>query len=162
MAAFVNTGWDENLISQPAGSYIIQLNSANLPIPSREIKQGKHLFYSAKNFNGHVSGYEIIINPSTDLPLSNIRYPQLGISWKFNNIDYVSTPEHVRTNLIGYIFIGLSVVVVPLDLILTTTYPDLLGTFGSYISWISLVVGLILLLLLISSIIRRVRTNGSN
>ncbi|MFI7909350.1 hypothetical protein ACFMKL_19290, partial [Acinetobacter baumannii] len=40
--------------------------------------------------------------------------------------------------------------------------PDLLGTFGSYISWISLVVGAILLLLLISSIIRRVRKNGSN
>ncbi|EOY4290476.1 hypothetical protein LM904_000591, partial [Acinetobacter baumannii] len=56
----------------------------------------------------------------------------------------------------------LSIVVVPLDLILTTTYPDLLGTFGSYISWISLVVGAILLLLLISSIIRRVRKNGSN
>ncbi|HAV5777833.1 TPA: hypothetical protein JI165_06600, partial [Acinetobacter baumannii] len=97
-----------------------------------------------------------------DLPLSNIRYPQLGISWNFNNIDYESTPEHISTNLIGYIFIVLSIVVVPLDLILTTTYPDLLGTFGSYISWISLVVGAILLLLLISSIIRRVRKNGSN
>ncbi|MGM7339870.1 hypothetical protein ACOI3M_08295, partial [Acinetobacter baumannii] len=116
----------------------------------------------AKGFNGHVSGYEIIINPPADLPLSNIRYPQLGISWNFNNIDYESTPEHVSTNLIGYIFIILSIVVVPLDLILTTTYPDLLGTFGSYISWISLVVGAILLLLLISSIIRRVRKNGSN
>ncbi|HAV3952588.1 TPA: hypothetical protein OXT11_002262, partial [Acinetobacter baumannii] len=61
-----------------------------------------------------------------------------------------------------YIFIVLSIVVVPLDLILITRYPDLLGTFGSYISWISLVVGAILLLLLISSIIRRVRKNGSN
>ncbi len=75
MAAFVSTGWDENLISQPAGSYIIQLNSANLPLPSREVRQGQHLFYSAKGFNGHVSGYEIIINPPADLPLSNIRYP---------------------------------------------------------------------------------------
>lgn len=42
MAAFVSTGWDENLISQPAGSYIIQLNSANLPLPSREVRQGQH------------------------------------------------------------------------------------------------------------------------
>lgn len=49
MAAFVSTGWDENLISQPAGSYIIQLNSANLPLPSREVRQGPHLFYSAKS-----------------------------------------------------------------------------------------------------------------
>ncbi len=48
MAAFVSTGWDENLISQPAGSYIIQLNSANLPLPSREVRQGQHFFYSAK------------------------------------------------------------------------------------------------------------------
>lgn len=48
MAAFVSTGWDENLISQPAGSYIIQLNSANLPLPSREVRQGPHLFYSAR------------------------------------------------------------------------------------------------------------------
>jgi len=162
MAAFVSTGWDENLISQPAGTYIVQLDPSTLPLPSREIKHGQHLFYSAKDFNGHVSGYEIIVNPPADLPVSNIRYPQLGISWKFNKINYVSTPEHVNTSFIGYIFIALSTVVVPLDLILRSTYPDLLGTFGSYISWISLVVGAILLLLLISSIIRRVRKNGSN
>lgn len=30
MAAFVSTGWDENLISQPAGSYIVQLNSSTV------------------------------------------------------------------------------------------------------------------------------------
>ncbi|HBU89570.1 MAG TPA: hypothetical protein DEF26_18345 [Acinetobacter sp.] len=162
MAAFVSTGWDENLISQTAGSYIVKFNLKELPLPSREIKQKQHLFYSAKNFNGHVSGYEIIINPPADLPTTNIRYPQLGISWKFNNIKYISTPEHVNTSFFGYIFIGLSTVVVPLDLILTTTYPDLLGTFGSYISWISLVIGVILLLLLISSIIRRVKSNGSH
>jgi len=143
MAAFVSTGWDENLISQLTGSYIIQFNPSQLPLPSREILQGQHLFYSAKSFNGHISGYEIIVNPPADLPTTNIRYPQLGISWK-------------------YIFIGLSTVVVPLDLILTSNYPNLLGTFGSYVSWFSLVVGLILLLLLISSIIRRVRTNGSD
>ena len=44
MAAFVSTGWDENLISQPAGSYIIQLNSANLPLPSREVRQSNIYF----------------------------------------------------------------------------------------------------------------------
>lgn len=162
MAAFVSTGWDENLISQPTGSYIIQFNPSQLPLPSREILQGQHLFYSAKSFNGHISGYEIIVNPPADLPTTNIRYPQFGVSWKFNHINYVSTPKKVETSLIGYIFIGLSTVVVPLDLILTSNYPNLLGTFGSYVSWFSLVVGLILLLLLISSIIRRVRTNGSN
>ena len=162
LAAFVTSGWDENLVAQSPGSYILQLNPSKLPLPSREVRQNHHLFYSAKSFNGHISGYEIIINPPSDLPLKNIRYPQLGISWKFNNINYVSTPEHVKTSFIGYIFIGLSTVVVPLDLILTSTYPDLLGTFGSYISWISLVIGLILLLLLISSIIRRVKSNGSH
>ncbi|CAI3123894.1 hypothetical protein MWMV7_MWMV7_01385 [Acinetobacter calcoaceticus] len=162
MAAFVSAGWDENLISQTPGSYIVQFNSQELPLPSREIRQKQHLFYSAKSFDGHVSGYEIIINPPADLPTTNIRYPQLGISWKFNNIKYISTPEHVNTSFLGYIFIGLSTVVVPLDLILTTIYPDLLGSFGSYISWISLVIGVILLLLLISSIIRRVKSNGSH
>ncbi|WP_373358675.1 hypothetical protein ACEN3H_04885 [Acinetobacter lactucae] len=162
LAAFVSKGWDENLISQPAGSYLIQFNPSQLPLPSREIKQKQHLFYSVKSFNGHISGYEIIVNPPTDLSVTNIRYPQLGISWRFNKINYVSTPKEVETSLIGYIFIALSTVVVPLDLILTSNYPNLLGTFGSYISWFSLVVGLILLLLLISSIIRRVRKNGSN
>jgi len=162
LAAFVSTGWDENLVAQSSGSYIVQLNPSKLPLPSREVRRNHHLFYSAKSFNGHISGYEIIINPPTDLPTTNIRYPQLGISWKFNNINYISTTEHVNTSFLGYIFIGLSTVVVPLDLILTSTYPDLLGTFGSYISWISLVIGLILLLLLISSIIRRVKSNGSH
>ncbi|PAL64866.1 hypothetical protein CEJ80_19770, partial [Acinetobacter baumannii] len=67
-AALVSTGWDENLISQPAGSYIIQLHSVHLPLPSREVRQGQHFFYSAKGFNGHVSGYAIIIKPPADLP----------------------------------------------------------------------------------------------
>lgn len=44
MAAFVSTGWDENLISQTAGSYIIQFNSSQLPLPSREIKQNSIYF----------------------------------------------------------------------------------------------------------------------
>ena len=33
MAAFVSTGWDENLISQTAGSYIIQFNPSQLRYP---------------------------------------------------------------------------------------------------------------------------------
>ena len=50
MAAFVSTGWDENLISQPAGSYIIQLNSANLPLPSREVRQSTTFILLSQGF----------------------------------------------------------------------------------------------------------------
>ena len=156
LAAFVETGWDENMIAQPAGSYIIQSDhSKSLNIPARQIQHHQHYFYQATIDPSQDEGYQVLINPPVDLPLEHIQYPQLGISWKFNQINYQSTPEHVKTSLAGYVLIAASIVILPLDYIFSFSYPSLLSSFGSSISWVSLVLGGFLLLLLIISIIRR-------
>ena len=161
LAAIIQTGWDENLISQPAGSYIVQSDEeGDLDLPARAIQHHQHYFYSATTDAVQSSGYQVIINPPTDMSVNNIEYPHLGISWRINGTDYQSTPERVKTNLFGYFLIAMSTVVIPLDYIFSAHYPSLLSTFGSSISWISLLLGGFLLFLLIISIIRRRRINA--
>ena len=161
LAAIIQTGWDENLISQPAGSYIIQSDEeGDLDLPARAIQHHQHYFYSATTNAGQSSGYQVIINPPADMPVNNIEYPQLGISWRINGIDYQSTTERVKTNPFGYFLIAMSTLVIPFDYIFSGHYPSLLSTFGSSISWISLLLGGFLLFLLIISIIRRRRINA--
>lgn len=161
LAAIIQTGWDENLISQPAGSYIVQSDEeGDLDLPARAIQHHQHYFYNATTNAGQSSGYQVIINPPADIPVNNIEYPQLGISWRINGIDYQSTTERVKTNPFGYFLIAMSTVVIPLDYIFSAHYPSLLSTFGSSISWISLLLGGFLLFLLIISIIRRRRINA--
>lgn len=163
LAALIETGWDENLISQPAGSYIIQSDSPNeLRIPARKIQHHQHYFYQAIKDPSQASGYQVVINPPADMPVNNIEYPHLGISWDINNIQYTSTADGVETNIFGYLLIALSTVVIPLDYVYSAQYPSLLSTFGSSISWISLLLGGGLLLILIISIIRRRRINARN
>ena len=161
LAAIIQTGWDENLISQPAGSYIVQNDeTGSLDLPARAIQHHQHYFYNATTNAGQSSGYQVIINPPADMPVNNIEYPQLGISWRINGIDYQSTTERVKTNPFGYFLIAMSTAVIPLDYIFSAHYPSLLSTFGSSISWISLLLGGFLLFLLIISIIRRRRINA--
>ena len=161
LAAIIQTGWDENLISQPAGSYIVQSDEeGDLDLPARAIQHHQHYFYNATTNAGQSSGYQVIINPPADIPVNNIEYPQLGISWRINGIDYQSTTERVKTNPFGYFLIAMSTVVIPLDYIFSAHYPSLLSTFGSSISWISLLLGGFLLFLLIISIFRRRRINA--
>ena len=161
LAAIIQTGWDENLISQPAGSYIVQSDEeGDLDLPARAIQHHQHYFYNATTNAGQSSGYQVIINPPADIPVNNIEYPQLGISWRINGIDYQSTTERVKTNPFGYFLIAMSTMVIPLDYIFSAHYPSLLSTFGSSISWISLLLGGFLLFLLIISIIRRRRINA--
>ena len=161
LSAIIQTGWDENLISQPAGSYIVQSDEeGDLDLPAHAIQHHQHYFYNATTNAGQSSGYQVIINPPADIPVNNIEYPQLGISWRINGIDYQSTTERVKTNPFGYFLIAMSTAVIPLDYIFSAHYPSLLSTFGSYISWISLLLGGFLLFLLIISIIRRRRINA--
>ena len=161
VAAIIQTGWDENLISQPAGSYIVQSDEeGDLDLPARAIQHHQHYFYNATTNAGQSSGYQVIINPPADIPVNNIEYPQLGISWRINGIDYQSTTERVKTNPFGYFLIAMSTVVIPLDYIFSAHYPSLLSTFGSYSSWISLLLGGFLFFLLIISIILRRRINA--
>ncbi|MDQ9021192.1 hypothetical protein RFI02_08750 [Acinetobacter sichuanensis] len=163
LGAFTTTGWDNNLNLQPAGTYIVQnQNNNTLPLPTREILDRSHYFYHAQQNTEQGNGYQVIVNPSTSISLDNIRYPKLGIAWTFNDIDYLSTPEQIQTNAFGYLFIVLSTVVIPLDFILPRTYPDVLRFFGSSISWISLLLGGILLLIFIVSIFRKVRSHGAD
>lgn len=130
LAALIETGWDENMISQPAGSYIIQSDrSLQLPVPARQIQHHQHYFYQAVNDSSQSSGYQIIINPAINVPLNNIEYPQLGISWQLNHINYRSTPEQIHTSLVGKFLIAATVIVIPLDYIFSTRYPSLLSTF---------------------------------
>lgn len=162
LVAFVQTGWDENIVSQPAGSYIIQSQDDDLNIPAREIHRKQQYFYNATTDATLSSGYQVIINPPENMCLNNIEYPQLGISWKIHNTKFQSTPERVKTTPSGYFLIVMSTVVIPLDYIFSARYPSLLSTFGSSISWISLLLGCTLLLILIMSIIRRRRINARN
>ncbi|ESK57383.1 MAG: hypothetical protein I8H98_11020 [Moraxellaceae bacterium] len=163
LAAIIQTGWDENIIAQPAGSYLIQSeNSDELNIPARVIQHHQHYFYQATSDISQNTGYQIIVNPPIELSLNNIQYPHFGISWTLNNTDYRSTPDQIETNLFGYLMIAISTVIIPLDYIFSTRYPSLLSTFGSSISWISLLLGCTLLLILIISIIRRRRINARN
>lgn len=163
LAALLKTGWDPNLNTVPAGTYIIQSQNNNtLPLPTREIQSNQHYFYHAQEKSEYGNGYQVIINPSADIDLNNIRYPHLGVSWNFNHILYTSTPIEIQTSFLGYLFIFGSIVVIPLDIILGSHYPDLLSTFGSSISWISLLLGGVLLLILVISIIRRIRKNATN
>jgi hypothetical protein len=162
LVAFVQTGWDENIISQPAGSYIIQSQDDDLNIPARAIQRKQQYFYNATTDATLSSGYQVIINPPENMSLNNIEYPQLGISWKIHKTKFQSTPEGVKTSPSGYFLIVMSTVVIPLDYIFSARYPSLLSTFGSSISWISLLLGCTLLLILIMSIIRRRRINARN
>ncbi|MFW1951164.1 hypothetical protein [Acinetobacter beijerinckii] len=163
LGAMIETGWDQNIISQPAGNYFIQSkNSNDLNVPARVIQYKQQFFYNTTIDPTQSSGYQIILNPPLNMSVNNIQYPNLGISWKIHNTNYRSTTEGIETNLLGYVFIVLSIVVIPLDYIFSAHYPSLLSTFGSSISWISLLFGGILLLILIISIIRRRRINARN
>lgn len=163
LAALIETGWDENLIAQPAGSYIIQSDLPDeLRIPARKIQHHQHYFYQAITDPAQSSGYQVVINPPLGMPVNTIEYPKLGISWDLNRTQFSSSTDGVETSLFGYILIGLSTVVIPLDYIYSAHYPSLLSTFGSSISWISLLLGGGLLLILIISIIRRRRINARN
>lgn len=163
LAAYVSSGWDPNLLTQPKGSYIIQ-HAANdqLPLPAREIHYQQHIFYNATVNTQSAAGNQIIINPPDSIPLDSIDYPQFGISWRFHGIDFHSDEQRIRTNIFGYVLLPLSLINIPMNLILNTHYPNILSVAGSSISWVSLLLGIGLLLLLVISIIRRVRENGTD
>ncbi|OTG78483.1 hypothetical protein B9T33_14295 [Acinetobacter sp. ANC 5054] len=163
MAAYIPAGWDPNILMQPKGSYIIQhFSNAQLPMPARASKLNDLTFYNATTNTQTASGMQIIVNPPDSLPIENIRYPDFGIAWQFHGIPFQSNEHGIQTGIMGYALLVLSVLNIPIDLILNTHYPNILTTMGSSISWVSLVLGVILFLVLIISIVKRVRDNGSD
>ena len=164
VAAYVPEGWDPNLLTQPQGTYLIQHTRGvgQLPLPAREIKFNQLTLYVTTTKDHLIVGKQIILNPEENVPLHNIEAPQFGLSWQFNNINFKSDNQAIHTSIIGYGLIMVSFVFLPIDLILNTRYPNILSTLGSSISWVSLLLGIGLLLLLSISIIRKVRKNGTD
>ncbi len=163
LAAYVPTGWDPNIIMQPSGTYIIRhVSNDQLPLPARPNQFSGHTFYNATVNTQTASGMQIIINPPESLDTRDIQYPEFDISWKFYSVPFHSDAAGIHTGVMGYALIGLSLVNIPIDLILNSHYPNILTTLGSSISWVSLILGISLFIILIISIVKRVRENGSD
>lgn len=163
LAAYISTGWNPNILSHGNGTYIFKnTDTHQLPLPTRTISFKNQTFYAAQ-LNPHtLTGTQIIINPPNNIPLNNIIYPQLKISWQFHGVTFTSTKDGIETSFLGHILIPLSLLAIPIDVILNSHYTDILSSVGTSISWISLFLGLVLLLILIISIIKRVRKNESD
>lgn len=158
LAAYISSGWDSNILSHPQGTYIIKNNEYNnFPLPAREIHFKNHNFYAAQTGSQLPAGIQIIVNPIDDIPLQNITYPQFGIAWTFYGIDFESTKSGVKTSLLGHMLILVSLLSIPIEMIISSQFPNILTSLGTSISWISLILGIALLLILIISIIRRVK-----
>ncbi|PVZ85243.1 hypothetical protein C9426_20395 [Serratia sp. S1B] len=155
LGVYSTSGWTPMLLALPKGLYVIEAQPQQLPLPSREIQFGNHYFYNANQYSGQNIGMNVIVNPPKNIVLSNVRYPKLGIAWNFHGVDFESTPEGLETSIWGYTLLLASVSIVPLYLLLSIEFPEILGFFGTSASWLSLVLGLLLILLLVSTIIIR-------
>lgn len=158
LAAYIPTGWNPNVLSRPKGTYIFQNTKKNeFPLPTREIFFQGHNLYAAQASSYNLTGTQIVINPPDDMPLNNIIYPKFNISWQFHGVAFTSTQHGIDTSFLGYILIPLSLLSIPIDVIVNSRYPNILTSLGTSISWISLLLGLVLLVVLIISIIKRAR-----
>lgn len=162
LAAYLPDGWDPNIFTQPSGTYFVQSNPNTLPLPARKTHYKQHVLYNTTYMDSLIVGNQAVINPPINAPLNNIQYPELNLSWNFKGIHFYSDQQKIHTNFLGYAVLITSFLYLPIDLILNTNYPLILQTLGSSISWISLLLGLGLLTLLILSIIRKVRKNGTH
>lgn len=154
MAAYIQDGWNPNLKTLPAGLYIIQANHGQLPLPARLIQSGQQQFYTAYPQTAF-NGTGIILNPQTPLSENEIAYPELGISWTFLNTRFDSQMNRVHTNLLGYILLSAGIIILPLHLVLSTHYPNLLSFWGTSTSWASVFVIVILMLILLITMLWR-------
>jgi hypothetical protein len=154
MAAYIQDGWNPNLKTLPAGLYIIQANHGQLPLPARLIQSGQQQFYTAYPQTAF-NGTGIILNPQVPLAESEIAYPELGISWTFLNTRFDSQMNRVHTNLLGYILLSAGIIILPLHLVLSTHYPNLLSFWGTSTSWASVFVIVILMLILLITMLWR-------
>ena len=154
MAAYIQDGWNPNLKTLPAGLYIVQANPGQLPLPARLIQSGQQQFYTAYPQTAF-NGTGIILNPQGPLAENEIAYPELGISWTFLNTRFDSQLNRVHTNPLGYVLLSAGIVILPLHLVLSTHYPNLLSFWGTSTSWASVVVIVILMLILLITMLWR-------
>ncbi len=162
LAALVTDGWSDNLLAQAPGSYLIDHRATagynGLPLPPRDNRLGDSHFYYANARAAHGGGYSIIINPViTDASVPGIRYPELGISWRYSDTTYQSTLDGLDTSLQGHLLAVGTLFSVPVGLIFARPMPDILSLIGTSVSWISVVIGGCLLLLLAIAALHRLR-----
>ena len=155
MGAYVVGGWNPLLKVLPAGLYIVQANAGQIPLPARRIQSQKQLFYSAFTKSYDFNGTGILLNPRGNIPPQDLHYPEFGISWKFLNIQFNSQPDQIHTNLIGHLLLFAGLLIIPLHLILSMHYPELLKIWGTSTSWLLVFVIIILMLILSTTMLWR-------
>lgn len=155
MGAYVKEGWNPLLKALPDGLYIVQANEGQIPLPARLIQTDKHQFYTSYTNSYGFSGTGIMLNPQTDISNADINYPKLGISWKFLNTRFNSQSDQIHTTAIGYFLLFAGIIILPLHLILSTHYPELLGFWGTSTSWLSVFLIIILMIILLATMLWR-------
>jgi|GEM_PF-142733 len=165
LAVLVKGGWSDNLPALLAGSYLIDYSDrpgdGELPLPARENLFRQSFYYYAAHTPAQGGGYSIVINPGSDMLAqgSQIRYPHLGVSWRYGDATYTSTLDGLDTSVQGRLIEFGTLLSVPVGTLFSYHLPDILDLAGSVISWTSLLIGGVLLLLLIIAIVLRWRRN---
>lgn len=148
MGAYVQNGWNPLLKALPKGLYIVQANEGQIPLPSYAIKSQQHMFYTAYVNPQEFMGTGIVLNPQGNIAKEDIYYPELGISWTLFNIPFNSQTDQIHTSILGYLLLVAGLLILPLYLILSLHYPELLRFWGASTSWISVFVIIILMIIL--------------
>jgi len=156
MGAYVHDGWNPLLKTLPKGLYIIQANEGQIPLPALSIQSGQHLFYTAYSNSYGFNGTGILLNPEGNLSNEDINYPVLGIGWKFLNVSFYSQPDRIHTSIAGHILLAAGLMILPLHLILSLHYPELLGFWGTSTSWLSVFMIIVLMIILVSTMLWRI------
>ena len=96
-----------------------------------------------------------MLNPQGNISNADIGYPKLGISWEFLNTQFNSQPDQIHTTPIGYLLLFAGLIILPLHLVLSTHYPELLGFWGTSTSWLSVFVIIVLMIILLATMLWR-------
>ncbi|SHE39565.1 hypothetical protein SAMN02745117_00230 [Lampropedia hyalina DSM 16112] len=163
LAALVVDGWSDNLLAAGKGAYLIDHRGSSgyggLPVPARQHEvQGRYIYHASDTLP-HGGGFAVVIDPQywPDGGVGRVDYPELGLSWEYLNSDFHSRLEGLETSPMGHVLAMATLLSVPVGLFFATPWPNVLQWVGTSISWVSLVIGAGLLLLLILAALRRLR-----
>lgn len=163
LLTLVEDGWSDNMLALHAGSYLMDHRALTryqgLPLPARENHMANSYFYYTNTQPANGGGYTVLINPSATMAkqASTIQYPHLGMSWSYADTAFSNSTHGLDTNLYGLVLTTGTLLAVPVGLIFAHPVPDLLSLLGASISWASLCIGALLLILLAIAALRRLR-----
>lgn len=128
-------------------------NRQQLPWPNREIAiAGNH--YYAGHHTLHAYGFAVIKNPPTDwIGVVPIRHPQLGMHWKFGETPFETNTE-LSTSLFGRLVLLSALFTGMIAAPFVRPLPSFFSLMGYSLSWLSIVVGAVLLLILLTGVYR--------